>query len=227
MATGPRRRDASGDRGLHDQSPPGRRHCGRGRGGMVSAASHRGRRVAVHPRARIPTFPRVIATGVTSTPAMTTAWEECSDKVGGREAETNARISLSSSSVSNAGHRSSSAGPMGRAPDICRISSPSGSKSSPALPCSSLPHPSLPEPVSHPFRWQEHRLTSRCPSAEFRPGICPRHAEPDVQPERPGHPRDSARFPSPPRSGQRSRSTGRNPRATTSSTVRAVLATHT
>ena len=175
-----------------------------------------------------PTFPTSSPRGVTSPPAMTTAWEECSDKVGVARSRDK-RQELSEFLVGlERRHRSSSAGPMWRAPDICRISSPSGSKSSPALSCSSLPPPSLPEPVSHPFRWQGHRLTSRCPSAKIPSGDLPqtRRARCPAA-NAPVAPATRRGFPSPPRSGQRSRSTGRNSRAATSSTVWAVLATHT
>ena len=52
---------------------------------MVSAASQRAIEAAGLPfilGARIPAFPRSSPRGVTSTPAMPTAWEECPDKVG-------------------------------------------------------------------------------------------------------------------------------------------------
>jgi hypothetical protein len=97
-----------------------------------------------------------------------------------RDAETKARNSLSSSSVSNASQRSSSAELMGCAPGVCRISFSSGSRSSSVRSCSCSALVLVATTSVIVFatsvasrRWPRRVLTSRCPVNKFGPGPVP------------------------------------------------------
>src|SRR5712692_67761 len=100
-----------------------------------------------------------------------------------RDAETKARNSLSSSSVSNASQRSSSAELIGCAPGVCRISFSSGSRSSSARSCSCSALVLV--ATTSVIAWYQCRTRSDGPGAPYltlsrqqvRSGFCSGHAQ--------------------------------------------------